>query len=697
MLLVGISFLLTNCEDDSFAPSIDTQLIQPSTEIDYVSSKDVPKVINAITSLTGENSFKISNSSKSISYKKSHIDLNSILKVKNSKGVTNYSFNIAVENAPTNEFYNAVVKEFPNGNIKEPYVIKYVVDHDALAAFLANDRNFRYFKGKKHILSFNRFFNSINGLSNKSSSDPCPDEQVTPIDNTPTGANGNFYNISSGNILQTNPNYYNYTNPVVQGNSFLLYLNSINNATQTPTSHVATVTNNTVPVFVNYAPTTIISVNTPTAIISRPTGTIYQTGVSITTNTTPGGFNCSISVVKFFSNGTSTGETIAFPCPPGNIYPSLDKSSVIKSNTEECIDSSGEIGVNLLSTAVAAITNCITNLSSEQFNFINNPLNVLKTSKIQVFLKQNGCSDDTSAFTKLAIDNNSIKYINENFELTKKSPYNIDMSQVFDSIALPKTSSIKIANVKLLCIYEKLITSDTYKNLFVNIFSGNQDVLNVQFKVTKDLKLNGERANGLHSVLPSSTRNISTGKVEKLDILIEIDEDLLTLNSNFNIAKTILHESIHAYLTLKKYECNTTATFGLYNNEDLCMTINSYYNDFNCSGTQGQHEFMFDIMLPVFKTVFKEIGKINLTSQASIDGLSTYDLQTLNTPTQPNGINISSSHMFDWDEFYNYFMMQGLHNTDSFETEIKDSSEKYNLYKAYSYIAEKILSKGGCN
>jgi len=321
ILLLGISFLLTNCDSDKIITETNAeQLNQPSTEIDYVNSDAATQAVNAITSLTGESSFKNSNSSKTLNYKKSFIDLNAILKVKNTEGITNYSFNIVVENAPINEFYNVVVRESADGTVKEPYVIKYVVDEDTLAVFLANNRNFRYFKGKKYILSFNHFFDSMNGLSNKLSNDPCSDEEVIPIDNTPTGANGNFYNISAGNFLQTNPNYYNYTNSAVLGNSYLLYLNSFNTTTQSPTSHVATVSNTVVPVFVTSAPATIIQVNTPVTIISRVTGIIYQTGVIITTNTS-GITNCSMTTTKLYSNNTSTTETTAIDCPPGTIDP----------------------------------------------------------------------------------------------------------------------------------------------------------------------------------------------------------------------------------------------------------------------------------------------------------------------------------------------------------------------------------------
>lgn len=299
-------------------------------------------------------------------------------------------------------------------------------------------------------------------------------------------------------------------------------------------------------------------------------------------------------------------------------------------------------------------------------------------------------------------DGNPVEFPNVtsqiNEELSLNSPYSVDMTHVLDSIALPKNDSILIANEKFLCLFSKLTTSNTYKNLFENIFGGSQDVLNVQFKVTKDLKNSKtERVNGLCTPLPSNRRDKTTKEVTRLDILIEIDESLLTTNSNFNATKTILHESIHAYLFLKKYNCNSTVPFGEFNNEDLCQTINSYYNDFDCSGTQGQHEFMFDNMLPTFQTIFNEIGKLNFMTQGNINGLSdNYDLHSLHNPTQPNGLNIPNSHIFNWDEFYLYNTLPGLHNTSSFENEIENNLEKKELYKAYRSLGKTYLKKE-CN
>lgn len=269
-----------------------------------------------------------------------------------------------------------------------------------------------------------------------------------------------------------------------------------------------------------------------------------------------------------------------------------------------------------------------------------------------------------------------------NSVLSQQSPFNVDVTQVLDSISLPPNDSTKIANEKFLCLYKKITKSNTYKNLFTNIFGGSQDVLNVEFKVTKNLKFNGGKANGLRSVLPGSTR--VNGVITKLNMLIEIDQGLLDGDSNYNAIKTILHESIHAFLTLKKLTCNNQVALDSYNNDDVSKTINTLFNSF-CTGNLNQHDFMFNKMLPAFKTIFEEIGKLNFTSQASIDYVE----------TNPLPLDNNTSVTWSWGNFYNYFPMQGLHNTDSFKTEIKNNPTKKILYEAYS-DASRNFSKN-CN
>ncbi len=253
-----------------------------------------------------------------------------------------------------------------------------------------------------------------------------------------------------------------------------------------------------------------------------------------------------------------------------------------------------------------------------------------------------------------------------NNALNEDSPYTVDMSTVLDSINLPTPDSTKIANEKFLCVYKKLTTSNTFKNLFVNTF-GDSDKFNVTFEIVDDLPSTTSGNTG-------GTSTFTNGDFIGINMTIKINKNNLLSNSSFIVARTILHESIHAYLKLKLRDCNAGTILGYINNLELGETINEFYDNFNCAGPlQSQHEFMFDYMLPTFQNVFTEIGNTNLTSQTSINNVESSQL-----PLQNN-----SSVDWNWQDFYYYFSMQGLHNTEAFKNEIENDSNENDLYNAY--------------
>jgi len=215
-------------------------------------------------------------------------------------------------------------------------------------------------------------------------------------------------------------------------------------------------------------------------------------------------------------------------------------------------------------------------------------------------------------------------------------------------------------------VYTKLTTSPTFKNLFTNVF-GSSDNMNVTFKVTKDLTYtnsDGEivEANGKISGLSKITTDPLTGEITNFDVLIEIDEDLLTSGSNFNVLRTIVHESIHAYLTFQMLKCNPNNLYNYYDTMELSDVLFEFYNTL-CANTGDQHQLIFNNMLPVFGTIIDEIGINNLASQ-----------QNLNT---------FANTSLNWGDFKHYYSMQGLENTQAFIDSIKNNADEFSNYEVY--------------
>ncbi len=199
VLSILVAFTFFRCQKESYNAEEAEQTNGFGTTIDYISEVEVPEVIKTITSFTGSSSVSKTAFGKGISYNKAYIDINSILKVEDKDAIINYSFSITVENAPINEFYNLIVNEDSSGNLKVPYVSKYVVDDDALDVFLDNNKDFRYFKGKQFEMPFDSFFMDTDIFSrDNGTDDPCSESD---INNTGYGGSGSFNDIPYDNLL----------------------------------------------------------------------------------------------------------------------------------------------------------------------------------------------------------------------------------------------------------------------------------------------------------------------------------------------------------------------------------------------------------------------------------------------------------------------------------------------------------------
>ncbi|WP_428743080.1 hypothetical protein [Tenacibaculum sp.] len=316
----------------------------------------------------------------------------------------------------------------------------------------------------------------------------------------------------------------------------------------------------------------------------------------------------------------------------------------------------------------------ITNTTQKSWLYNNIP----DATQVRLFLdanKINGIVNaEVKAFALEAIKTKSIKYINENFDLTQKSPFKVDMTQVLDSIQLPTvTPDNKIAAEKFKCIYDKVIKSPKFKDLFINLFDVNKDI-NVKFEIADDFVTKPDRTqtNG-NCKLENYSLN-TDGSIKTANVLIKINKNKLTATSfelsNVLMAKTIIHESIHAYLSVKRKDCNAGTTIDYLNNLEFKELIEEYY-DGTCATKQEQHGFMFDYMVPTLSQIFTEV-RDDLIPQSNINYVESASFDILGNSTN-----------WSWQDFYYYSSLEGLHETESFKSEIKNNELKNALYEHY--------------
>lgn len=312
----------------------------------------------------------------------------------------------------------------------------------------------------------------------------------------------------------------------------------------------------------------------------------------------------------------------------------------------------------------------LANLTIEQQNWWNNTSSITTQNSILNYLNSNNNSDEAIDFVKDFIDSDNNSGLDLDFEKSKKSPANIDVTEIDTTTTEGK---------KFDCIYKKLMESNSFKNLFVKTFGGTQTKFNVKFEIADSFP---------NPTTEGNCQMITTNNGTTFTNLIKIKRSLLQENSNgigngsnIKIAKIIIHELIHAYLNIKKVNCNQGATLPFINNLELGELIQSFYQNFNCEidfngSPQSQHSFMFDFLIPTFQSIFQET-RDSLISDAHIQ--------------YANSIHFSDDSLgideqWNWDDFYKYVTLNGLHQCESFNLEITNNPTEnflYNFYKTY--------------
>ena len=280
----------------------------------------------------------------------------------------------------------------------------------------------------------------------------------------------------------------------------------------------------------------------------------------------------------------------------------------------------------------------------------------------------NRWSNESEQFAEKFIISSIENGLNFDFQKSLKSPANIDFSEI--DTTTPEEQ-------KLDCVYKKLMQSTSFKNLVDNTF-GISNKINLKFEIVQNLT--HVQPNGTITY-PNGTSQLNTnlafGTTYYNNTIQLSGNNLLSAGankSNFEIAKTIIHEIIHAYLNIKRKGCSA-ASIPEINSHLFPELISSFYTA-GCSidvnnTDQSEHAFMFDHMIPAFQMIFAEIRDI---------------LATPNNISEAEGVyydNNDQPYNWNWQDFYKYFSMNGLHNNNAFTTAIISNPSNNFLYAFY--------------
>lgn len=267
-----------------------------------------------------------------------------------------------------------------------------------------------------------------------------------------------------------------------------------------------------------------------------------------------------------------------------------------------------------------------------------------------------------------------------NLEESFNSPFNVDLELVRPTVLNPEPNK-----VRFMCIYNKLIKSPKFKKLFIDTF-GESENLHVKFKLVDNIPPippSTINPNGITKTRLSV--NPTTGVITGYDAVIEINKSNMGVSS-ISLAKTILHESIHAYLTVKQYGCNQGTPLEGFDDVELSELLNMYFS--TACPAQSDHEFMFDYLLPTMSEILADIKDdlIPIAHQESAES------ETFIDESNPTGPEIPWS----WNQFYKYLSMSGLQNSNAFINSILNTSSKFSNYEHYKRTGIEGFSKE-CN
>lgn len=252
------------------------------------------------------------------------------------------------------------------------------------------------------------------------------------------------------------------------------------------------------------------------------------------------------------------------------------------------------------------------------------------------------------------------------------SPANIDLTSVAGNTEEEK---------KFNFIYNQLLKSPSFKVLFVDLFSDNEKI-NVKFTIENI----PQEANG-HIRGTCRLTKYGTGELFNS---ITIDRSVLLNNSNVDIAQTIIHECIHAFLNIKLNSPDLGIPIANINNMDFSQCINTFYNGF--SGLETQHSFFVDHMIPISVSILLEIKDLILNAQQinSVENPEPNSVIYNVTQTNPSIKIYEQIVPWNWNHYFTHVSYQGLQLCSAFPIIYPQGSP--NLLNWMQYISIGILN-----
>lgn len=403
IMMLTILMTTTNCDNDVLiTPEIEGQINRELTvlsdETEFINGEDDPEILAIISNQTVEDSSDKSLSLKNVKYKKTHINLNKILKTRDQNGVTNFSMELYVEDGPKYEFYNVVINESAKGKKKDAYIVRFAAEPEDFEYFLSNGGSMKYFKGSRTALSWDHFYHELDDHEHKSEGAAHDCGEPDYIDNTDGGEDGSISGIPSDNSLVPIGVYQD----LAEGPDTYEYEIDGYTSAGEQNSHSSNVNNGSVSAAAGNFSYGVIGTD------SMDLGRLGNVKFRIHKNLAG---QCTLVIQKVHRNGSSWTNISLDQCPPQmeNSHYHKDAPTQSKSAHDCIIVEEGTVSHFELDMydKINTILNCVTDLTEVQANSLdimhNSPSIGMHMYRIFNYLTNN-CTPESKQFTKDVID-----------------------------------------------------------------------------------------------------------------------------------------------------------------------------------------------------------------------------------------------------------------------------------------------------
>ncbi len=284
-----------------------------------------------------------------------------------------------------------------------------------------------------------------------------------------------------------------------------------------------------------------------------------------------------------------------------------------------------------------------------------------------------------NSFSAEAIEfgNNAIEalMVGQEFDFIEsfRSPFNVDLSGVKPDVDPNTTERDKEVFMN---VYNKLIETTEFKKLFIDVF-GEDSRFTVKFEIQDNLQCgDAENPNGCTTAIIESVDGNPTSIKNNL-ITISIDKTHLETSSFIDIAKTIIHEAIHANITLLQVKDKSLALPLTYSHsaDTFAYILKERFNN-------DDHIFMANYYIPTMSAILKSVMPL-LYSPERIQ-------QILDrTIIDMTGSGLGELEKFNFEHFYEHYPWSGLHKTSEFAANFVIQRD-YALYIGYVLIAREF-------